>query len=148
MKPLPPEALAAWRAALGDEQVVVDPPALQRAGTATFATHAGVAALLRPAGTAANVARRNFARLLATGAVDLAFDAAAGGVPTAVVNALALQPDGRVLAVGQFSDLGGSRVDGRGTGLPLSAVRVRWINSATDRQQIPLERHAQGGTVG
>ena len=52
MKPLPPEALAAWRAALGDEQVVVDPPALQRAGTATFATHAGVAALLRPASTA------------------------------------------------------------------------------------------------
>jgi len=64
---------------------------------------------LRPTGTAAPVARRNFARLLATGAVDLAFDAAAGGVPTAVVNALALQPDGRVLAVGQFSDLGGSR---------------------------------------
>ena len=52
MQPLPPEALAAWRAALGDEQVVVDPPALQRAGTATFATQAGVAALLRPAGTA------------------------------------------------------------------------------------------------
>jgi 4-cresol dehydrogenase (hydroxylating) len=25
LKPLPPEALAAWRAALGDEQVVVDP---------------------------------------------------------------------------------------------------------------------------
>jgi uncharacterized delta-60 repeat protein len=64
---------------------------------------------LRPTGTAANVARRNFARLLATGAVDLAFDAAAGGVPTAAVNALALQPDGRVIAVGQFSDLGGSR---------------------------------------
>lgn len=52
MKPLPPEALAAWRTALGDEQVVVDPPALRRAGTATFATHAGVAAMLRPAGTA------------------------------------------------------------------------------------------------
>jgi 4-cresol dehydrogenase (hydroxylating) len=44
--------LAAWRNALGDEHVVVDPPALQRAGTATFATHASVSALLRPADTA------------------------------------------------------------------------------------------------
>jgi 4-cresol dehydrogenase (hydroxylating) flavoprotein subunit len=52
LRPLPPEALAAWRTALGDEHVVVDPPALQRAGTATFATQAGVAALLRPASTA------------------------------------------------------------------------------------------------
>jgi 4-cresol dehydrogenase (hydroxylating) len=52
LKPLPPEALAAWRAALGDEQVVVDPPALQRAGSATFATTQRVAAVLRPASAA------------------------------------------------------------------------------------------------
>jgi 4-cresol dehydrogenase (hydroxylating) len=51
LRPLPPEALAAWRTALGDEPVVVDPPALQRAGAATFATTARVAALLRPAST-------------------------------------------------------------------------------------------------
>jgi hypothetical protein len=30
LKPLPPEALAAWRAALGDEQVVVDPISRRR----------------------------------------------------------------------------------------------------------------------
>ena len=49
------KALAAWRTALGDEHVAVDPPALLWAGTATMATTARVAALLRPASTADRV---------------------------------------------------------------------------------------------
>ena len=64
---------------------------------------------LQPIGTATRIALRNFARLLATTQVDTSFDAAAGGATGAVVNALALQSDGRVIAVGSFSDLGGAR---------------------------------------
>ena len=64
---------------------------------------------LQPVGTTTRVARRNFARLLATGQVDTSFDAAAGGASGATVNALAVQPDGRVIAVGSFADLGGAK---------------------------------------
>ncbi|MBI5689911.1 MAG: hypothetical protein HZC55_07400 [Verrucomicrobia bacterium] len=64
---------------------------------------------LHPLGGASRVARANFARLLSNGQVDTAFDAAAGGATGAVVNALALQSDGRVIAVGSFSDLGGAK---------------------------------------
>lgn len=52
MTPLPSTALAAWRQALGEQHVVVDGPALQQAGTATFATTARVAAMLCPASAA------------------------------------------------------------------------------------------------
>jgi uncharacterized delta-60 repeat protein len=64
---------------------------------------------LRPIGTAAPVARRNFARLTAAGQVDAGFDPNAGGITGAAVNALALQADGGVIAVGSFSDLGGAK---------------------------------------
>ncbi len=64
---------------------------------------------LRPVGASAPVARRNFARLTSAGQVDAGFDANAGGVTGATVNALALQADGRVIAVGSFSDLGGAK---------------------------------------
>jgi uncharacterized delta-60 repeat protein len=64
---------------------------------------------LHPAGTAARIARRNFARLAASGAVDPTFDANAGGATGAIVNGLAVQPDGKVIAVGSFADLGGAK---------------------------------------
>ncbi len=64
---------------------------------------------LHPAGGPARVARRNFARLAATGAVDTTFDADAGGATGAIVNGLAVQPDGKVIAVGNFADLGGAK---------------------------------------
>lgn len=69
----------------------------------------GAFASLQPSGSPARITRRNFARLLATGQVDTAFDAAAGGATGAMVNALAVQPDGRVLAAGSFADLGGAK---------------------------------------
>ncbi len=64
---------------------------------------------LKPIGATARIERRNFARLLANTQVDPTFDAAAGGATGAIVNALAVQPDGRVLAVGSFADLGGAK---------------------------------------
>ena len=69
----------------------------------------GVFTSLQPLNTAARIARKNFVRLAANGTVDTAFDAAAGGATGATVNALAVQRDGRVIAVGSFSDLGGAR---------------------------------------
>ncbi|MCY1074341.1 FAD-binding oxidoreductase [Archangium lansingense] len=45
-------ALAAWRAALGEEHVVTEPEALKAAETATFATTQRIPAILRPASTA------------------------------------------------------------------------------------------------
>jgi uncharacterized delta-60 repeat protein len=64
---------------------------------------------LQPAGTAARLARKNFARLTAAGLVDTGFDASAGGTTRAIVNALAVQPDGKVIAGGDFADLGGAK---------------------------------------
>ena len=64
---------------------------------------------LQPAGTPTRIARRNFARLAASGAVDLAFDPGTGGSTGAIVNGLAVQADGKVIAVGSFADLGGAK---------------------------------------
>src|ERR1041385_5151437 len=44
-----PAALREWRTAIGSEHVIEAPQALERAGTATFATDARVHAILRPA---------------------------------------------------------------------------------------------------
>ncbi len=64
---------------------------------------------LQPAGSAARIARRNFVRLAANGTVDAAFDPGTGGSTGAIVNGLAVQPDGKVIAVGSFADLGGAK---------------------------------------
>jgi len=69
----------------------------------------GSFASLHPIGAPARITRPTFARLNANGAVDVAFDPAAGGSTGAVVNGFAVQPDNKVIAVGSFSDLGGSR---------------------------------------
>ncbi|MSU49012.1 MAG: hypothetical protein EXS37_08000 [Opitutus sp.] len=64
---------------------------------------------LQPAGTAARITRRTFARLAANGTVDTAFDPLAGGSTGAIVNAFAIQPDGKIIAVGSFGDLSGAK---------------------------------------
>ncbi|MEO6244917.1 MAG: delta-60 repeat domain-containing protein, partial [Opitutaceae bacterium] len=70
---------------------------------------------LQPTGAAARVTRRNFARLLpganaaANVTVDSAFDVNAAGSTGAIVNALVVQADGKVLVGGSFSDLGGAK---------------------------------------
>lgn len=65
---------------------------------------------LQPAGTAARLTRRNFVRLVAgSTAVDTTFDPNTGGSTGAIVNGLAIQPDGKVIAVGSFADLGGAK---------------------------------------
>lgn len=64
---------------------------------------------LQPAGTANRVSRPNFARLLASGAVDTGFTPNAANSTGSLVNAFAVQPDGRVIAVGNFADLGGAK---------------------------------------
>ncbi|WP_414662592.1 hypothetical protein [Horticoccus sp. 23ND18S-11] len=64
---------------------------------------------LQPIGNATRIARRNFARLAANGTVDTTFTPDTGGSTGSVVNAFAVQPDGRVIAVGNFADLGGAK---------------------------------------
>ncbi len=64
---------------------------------------------LAPVGTGVRTVRKNFARINANGTLDGSFDLGSGGATGAVVNALALQADGKVIAVGSFGDLGGAR---------------------------------------
>jgi len=66
-------------------------------------------ATLHAPNTPARLNRRNFARILPNGTVDPAFDVSAGGSTAGIVNALALQADGGVIAGGSFTDLGGAR---------------------------------------
>jgi uncharacterized delta-60 repeat protein len=64
---------------------------------------------LQPAGTPVRITRPDFVRLAANGTVDTGFDPGAGGSTGAIVNAFAVQPDDRLIAVGSFSDLGGAK---------------------------------------
>lgn len=61
---------------------------------------------LQPDPAGARIARRNFALINANGSVDTAFDLSAAGSAGAVVNAIAVQADGKVVVAGNFSDLG------------------------------------------
>ncbi len=63
---------------------------------------------LQPTGTV-RVARANFARITSSGTVDSTFNVSAGGSVNATINALALQADGKIVAVGQFSDVGAAK---------------------------------------
>ena len=63
---------------------------------------------LQPLGSD-RIPRRSFARLAANGTVDPAFNPGTGGATGALINAFAVQADGKVIAVGNFSDLGGAR---------------------------------------
>jgi uncharacterized delta-60 repeat protein len=63
-------------------------------------------------------ARRRIGRLNGDGSLDVSFDPGADGG----VNALAVQPDGKILVGGLFNGLGG----GTGTSFHKSMRRVRW----------------------
>jgi uncharacterized delta-60 repeat protein len=64
---------------------------------------------VQPVGAPARIARDNFARINADGSLDTSFDIKAGGAPSAVINAIALQHDNKVVVAGSFSDLGGAK---------------------------------------
>ncbi|MDO8541128.1 MAG: delta-60 repeat domain-containing protein [Opitutaceae bacterium] len=64
---------------------------------------------LQPTNTPSRIARKNFARINANGTVDTAFNAGAGGTSRGQINAVAVQPDNKIIAVGSFSDLGGAK---------------------------------------
>lgn len=63
---------------------------------------------LQPVGSSSRVARNHFAELTKAGALVDTFDPGAGGFATSQIKAITLQPDGRVLVGGDFSDLGGA----------------------------------------
>jgi uncharacterized delta-60 repeat protein len=63
---------------------------------------------VQPLGSGVRTARKNFARINANGTLDTGFDVTASGSGGAI-NALALQANGKVVAVGSFSDLGGAK---------------------------------------
>jgi uncharacterized delta-60 repeat protein len=75
--------------------------------------------------------RARIARLLANGTVDPSFDPGSG--PNDQVNIMLLQPDGRILIRGDFSNVGGTsrpgfaRLNANGT---LDASFVPWLSSA------------------
>jgi uncharacterized delta-60 repeat protein len=84
---------------------------------------------LHPAGTAARVTRSTFARLAANGSVDTTFEASAGGSTGAIVNGFAIQPDGKVIAVGSFGDLGGAKSTNIARFLPEGSVDTGFSTS-------------------
>jgi uncharacterized delta-60 repeat protein len=86
---------------------------------------------LQPTGTPARLTRRNFARLTATGIVDSTFDPGAAGSTGAIVNGFAMQPDGKVIAVGSFADLGGARTTNIARFLPEGAPDPTFGSSLT-----------------
>lgn len=69
-------------------------------------TFTSVATTLTPSGP--RVLRNHFVRVHADGTVDTAFDPGAGGAPTAVINAIAVQTNGKIVVGGSFNDLGGA----------------------------------------
>ena len=81
-------------------------------------------------------ARRNVARLIATGALDMSFDQPSGGGPDGIVRALQLQPDGRTLLGGDFANVdaaqraGAARLLGDQSGVS-SLVQWRQANFNT-----------------
>ena len=62
---------------------------------------------LQPAGSATRVTRKHFVRLNADGSLDN-FEITAGGAAGGTINALVVQPDGKVVVGGAFSELGGT----------------------------------------
>ena len=86
---------------------------------------------LQPAGTATRIARRSFARLNANGSVDSTFEVNAGGATGAIVNGLAVQADGRIIAVGSFSDLGGAKSTNIARFLPEGSADAGFSNTLT-----------------
>ncbi len=83
----------------------VDSFALQADGKILIA---GTFTSLQPVGSATRVARNHFARLTAAGGLDTGFQPGVGGSSGGQVKALAVQTDGKIVAAGSFTDLGGA----------------------------------------
>lgn len=62
----------------------------------------------QPIGSTSRVLRNKFMRVKSSGLLDVAFDPGAGGSTSAIVKAIALQTDGKMVVAGNFSDLGGT----------------------------------------
>lgn len=69
---------------------------------------AGTFVSLQPIGAPARVARNHFARITAAGALDATFQAGVGASTGGQIKALALQTDGKIVAAGVFTDIGGT----------------------------------------
>ncbi len=63
---------------------------------------------LQPTGSAARVAANHYARINANGTLDTAFAPGAGGFSGGAITGMALQNDGKIIAVGTFADIGGA----------------------------------------
>ena len=64
---------------------------------------------LQPTGSTTRVAANHYVRVNANGSVDTAFVPGAGGASGGQIAGMALQLDGKIVAVGTFADLGGTR---------------------------------------
>ncbi len=63
---------------------------------------------LQPIGAPGRVTVNRFVRLTTAGGLDSTFQPGIGGTPSGLVSALVLQPDGKILAAGNFSGIGGA----------------------------------------
>lgn len=89
----------------------------------------GAFASLQPANTPARIARANFVRLNSNLTVDTAFDPGTGGSTSAVVNGFAIQSDNKIVAVGNFGDLGGAKSTNIARFLPEGAPDPEFSNA-------------------
>ena len=64
---------------------------------------------LAPIGAPAVIPANHYVRINANGTLDRAFNPGTGGASGGVIAAMALQSDGKIVAVGAFSDIGGTR---------------------------------------
>ena len=86
----------------------VDSLAIQRVGTEDKLLVGGSFVSLAPNG-GPRVAANHYVRLNAVGTVDTTFAPGAGGASGGQIASMALQADGKIVAVGTFSDIGGTR---------------------------------------
>ena len=64
---------------------------------------------LAPIGANARISANHYVRINANGTLDSAFNPGTGGASGGVIAAMALQSDGKIVAVGAFADIGGTR---------------------------------------
>ncbi len=64
---------------------------------------------LAPIGANARIPANQYVRINANGTADISFNPGTGGSSGGAIAAMALQADGKIVAVGTFSDIGGTR---------------------------------------
>ena len=87
----------------------VDSIAVQRVGPDDKVLIGGSFVSLQPTGSSARVAANQFVRINGNGSLDTTFTPGAGGSAGGQIAAMAQQADGKVVAVGSFTDIGGAR---------------------------------------